>query len=57
MLSFWTHYPTTLWNGGGCIKLWGCFSLAQTGKPVRVDGKMDKHGMIQEKNLLEAKKK
>ena len=38
--------------------MWGCFSLAGTGKLVRVDGKMDeaKYRTILEENLLESAK-
>uniref|UniRef100_A0A803JXZ3 Tc1-like transposase DDE domain-containing protein n=1 Tax=Xenopus tropicalis TaxID=8364 RepID=A0A803JXZ3_XENTR len=38
--------------------LWGCFSSAETGKLVRVDGKMDgaKYRAILEENLLESGK-
>ncbi len=43
-------------HGGRSIMLWGCFSSAEIGKLVRVDGKMDgaKYRAILEENLLEA---
>ena len=28
-------------HGGGCIMLWGCFSVAGTGRLVRIEGKMN----------------
>ena len=27
-------------HGGGSIMLWGCFSAAETGRLIRIDGKM-----------------
>jgi hypothetical protein len=43
-------------HGGGSIKLWGCFSLAGTGKMVRIEGMMDgtKYREILEGNLFQS---
>lgn len=46
----------TVKHAGGSIKLWGCFSLAKTGKLRRGDGKMDgaKYRAILKENLLQS---
>jgi hypothetical protein len=40
-----SHHPEnsipTVKHGGGSIMLWECFSLAGTGKLVRIEGMMD----------------
>lgn len=36
-----TSMHPTLRHGGGNVMLWSCFSLAVTGKRVRVDGEME----------------
>ena len=43
----------TVKHGGGSIMLWGCFSVAETGRLVRIEGKMDggKYREILDKNL------
>ena len=33
---------TMVKHGGGSIMLWGCFSVAGTGKLVRIEGKMNR---------------
>uniref|UniRef100_A0AAZ3RUP9 Uncharacterized protein n=1 Tax=Oncorhynchus tshawytscha TaxID=74940 RepID=A0AAZ3RUP9_ONCTS len=42
-------------HGGGSIMLWGCFSVAATGKLVRIEGKMNgaKYREILDENLLQ----
>lgn len=52
------HTVPTVKHGGGSIMLWGSFSLAGTGKLVRVDGKMDgvKYRAILNENLSESAK-
>ena len=46
----------TVKHGGGCIMLLGCFSLAGTGKLVRIEGMMDtaKYREILEGNLFQS---
>jgi hypothetical protein len=41
---------------GGSIMLWGCFSVAGTGRPVRIEGKMNgaKYNEIFDENLLQS---
>ena len=43
-------------RGGGSILLWGCFSLAGTGKQVRIEGMIDgaKYREILEGNLFQS---
>jgi hypothetical protein len=43
-------------HGGGSIKLWGCFSVAETGTLVRIEGKMNgaKYREILDENLLQS---
>jgi hypothetical protein len=31
----------TVMHGGGSIMLWGCFSAAETGRLVRIEGKIN----------------
>ena len=52
------HTIPTVKHGGDSIMWWGCFSSAETGKLVRVDGKMDgaKYRTILEENPLESAK-
>ena len=55
-----SHHPEntipTVKHGGGSIMLWGCFSLAGTGKMVRIEGMMDgaKYREILEGNLFQS---
>ena len=41
-------------HGGGSNMLWGCFSVAETGRLVRIEAKMkgEKYGEILDENLL-----
>jgi hypothetical protein len=43
-------------HGGGRIMLWGCFSVAVTGRLVRIEGKMKgaKYREILDENLLQS---
>ena len=43
-------------HGGGSIMWWGCFSVAGTGKQVRIEGKMNraKYREILDENLLQS---
>ncbi|KAL0156514.1 hypothetical protein M9458_047760 [Cirrhinus mrigala] len=46
----------TVKHGGGSIMLWGCFSAAETGRLVAIEGKMnaDKYRDILDENLLQS---
>ena len=46
----------TVKHGGGSIMLWGCFSMASTGRLVRIEGKMNgaKYRELLEVNLLQS---
>ena len=43
-------------HGGGSIMLWGCFSAAGTGRPVRIESKMNraKYREILDENMLQS---
>ena len=47
---------TTVKHGGGSIMLWGCFSAAEPGRLVRIEGKMNgaKYREILDENLLQS---
>jgi hypothetical protein len=55
-----SHHPEntipTVKHVGGSIMLWGCFSLAGTGKRVRIEGMMNgaKYRKILEGNLFQS---
>ena len=42
-------------HGGGSIMLWGCFTVARTGRLVRIEGKMNiaKYRKVLDENLLQ----
>ena len=46
----------TVKHGGDSIMLWGCFSVARTGRLVRIEGKMNKakYREILDLNLLQS---
>ena len=56
--DFWRKPGTipTVKHGGCSIMLWGCFSVAGTGKPVSIEAKMNgaKHKEILDENLLQS---
>ena len=47
---------STVKHGGGSIMLWGCFSVARTGRLVRIEGNMNeaKYRKILDENLLQS---
>ncbi|XDV18669.1 hypothetical protein PO909_024315 [Leuciscus waleckii] len=47
---------STVKHGGGSIMLWGCFSAAETGRLVAIEGKMNaaKYRDILDENLLQS---
>ena len=57
------HHPKntipTVKHSGGSIMLWGCFSSAETGALVRIEGIIDgaKYRKIREENLLPSERK
>uniref|UniRef100_A0AAZ3RJA1 Transposable element Tc1 transposase n=1 Tax=Oncorhynchus tshawytscha TaxID=74940 RepID=A0AAZ3RJA1_ONCTS len=48
--------PTVKHGGGGSIMLWGCFSMAGTGRLIRIDRKMNgaKYREILDENPLQS---
>ena len=46
----------TVKHGGGSIVLWGCYSVAETGRLVRIEGKMNgvNYREILDENLLQS---
>ena len=46
----------TVKRGGGSIMLWGCFAAAETGRLVRIEGKMNgaKYRKILDESLLQS---
>ena len=56
------HHPSitipTMKHGGGFIMLWGCFSMAETGRLARIKGTMNeaKYRQILGENLLQSTK-
>ena len=46
----------TVKHGDGCIMLWGCFSVAGTGRLVRIKGKINraKYREIGDEHLLQS---
>ena len=51
-----TWYHPTVKHGGGSLMLWRCFSVAGTGRLVRIEGKINgaKYREILDENLLQS---